>query len=211
MGGAWERLVGAVKYALEGLEVPRTPREEVLRRALSNAERLVNSRPLTEIPVDPEEEECLTPNHFLLGSSNGMKPMMDMDDWCPTRHLADWKIIVKSFWTRWLKEYLPTISSRTKWRFKKDPLQVGDLVFLCDYNTRAGWRRGEVIAVHLDKESAQVRQVVVRTADGKNYRRAASKVAKIIRPDSPPSSDHATESPSSLKDSVAPQIQGESS
>lgn len=58
----------------ENMELARTPTEEMLRRLLMQAERLINSRPMTEIPVDPEEEESLTPKHFLLGSSNGIKP-----------------------------------------------------------------------------------------------------------------------------------------
>ena len=73
MGGARERLVGAAKGALEGLELPRTLSVETLRRLLVSAEWLVNSRPRTEVPVDPEEEKCLTPNHLLLSSSSGAR------------------------------------------------------------------------------------------------------------------------------------------
>lgn len=72
MGGAWERLVGAVKIALTAMELPKVPQEETLRRALLRAERLVKSRPLTDIATDAEEEEALTPNHFLVGSSMGL-------------------------------------------------------------------------------------------------------------------------------------------
>lgn len=54
MGGAWERLVGVTKRALDAVLFKRTPTEEGLRRALLIAERLTNARPLTDIPTDPE-------------------------------------------------------------------------------------------------------------------------------------------------------------
>lgn len=181
MGGAWERLVGAVKAALTNLGLPRTPSEERLRRALYQAECLVNRRPLTEIPVDPEEEECLTPNHFLLGSSNGSKPESTIAEWQPRKALADWERIVGHFWERFRTEYLPTISARSKWRTKVEPLKVGDVVFLCDDDHRSGWQRGRVVEALMDKESGQVRQVVVETADGRRYRRGVTKVAPILR------------------------------
>ena len=55
------------------MELRRTPSEEQLPHGLVPVERLLNARPLTEIPADDEEGECLTPNHFLVGSSNGLK------------------------------------------------------------------------------------------------------------------------------------------
>ena len=37
-------------------------------------ESIINSRPLTYVPITDENEEAITPNHILLGSSNGEKP-----------------------------------------------------------------------------------------------------------------------------------------
>ena len=180
MGGAWERLVGVTKRALDALLFTRTPTEEGLRRALLIAERLANARPLTDIPMDPEEEECLTPNHFLLGSSMGIKPKMSMTEWEPKKSLEAWNEIVDSFWTRFTSAYLPLISVRTTDQEKTDKLKEGDLVFLCDTDYRHGWIRARVTKVLEDKESGQVRQVVVRTADGKEYRRASRNAAPIL-------------------------------
>lgn len=181
MGGAWERLVGVVKRSLEGMVIPRTPTEERLRHALVKAERIVNSRPLFDIPVDPEEEECLTPNHFLLGSSSGVKPRMELVDFDPNAAVKQWDELVDAFWTRFIKEYLPTISARSVHTDKTRNLEVGDLVFVCDDDYRLGWQRAEVKRTVPDKESGQVRQVVVQTADGKEMRRATSKLAVILR------------------------------
>lgn len=140
IGGAWERLVAATKRALEGMSLPRTPTEEILRRLLANAERLVNSRPLTEIPIDPKEEDSLTPNHFLMGSSHGVKdpdlePVADVK----SSHHA-WEEMMGHFWERWRNEYLPTIAARSKWHKPTASLVVGDLVFVCDDSYRS-WIR----------------------------------------------------------------------
>ena len=181
MGGAWERLVGAVKSALSNMDLSRTPTEETLRRALLQAERLVNSRPLTQIPVDPEEEESLTPNHFLLGSSSGIKPEATRDDVLLPDNYKNWQAIVASFWQRFVREYLPSISMRAKWFKKVRPLQEGDLVFICDQDHRGGWKRGRITKVATDSESGQVRDVVVETGDGRSFRRGACSVAPILR------------------------------
>ena len=173
--------MGAVKSALSNMDLSRTPTEETLRRALLQAERLVNSRPLTQIPVDPEEEESLTPNHFLLGSSSGIKPEATRDDVLLPDNYKNWQAIVASFWQRFVREYLPSISMRAKWFKKVRPLQEGDLVFICDQDHRGGWKRGRITKVATDSESGQVRDVVVETGDGRSFRRGACSVAPILR------------------------------
>ncbi|XP_074029084.1 uncharacterized protein [Leptinotarsa decemlineata] len=79
MGGAWERLVKSIKIALYDALPTRNPTDPLLRSCLIAAENIVNSRPLTYLPLDSEESEALTPNHFLVGSSNGDKPIVDLD------------------------------------------------------------------------------------------------------------------------------------
>ena len=49
------------------------PYPERLRWFLARAELLVNSRPLTDVPVDRESQQAITPNDLLLGSSSGTK------------------------------------------------------------------------------------------------------------------------------------------
>ncbi|XP_047038616.1 uncharacterized protein LOC124643643 [Helicoverpa zea] len=69
MGGAWERLVRCVKTALGATLHERHPREEVLATLLCEVEYVVNSRPLTHVSVSGDDDESITPNHFLLGGS----------------------------------------------------------------------------------------------------------------------------------------------
>ncbi|XP_017495011.1 PREDICTED: uncharacterized protein LOC108383140, partial [Rhagoletis zephyria] len=80
MGGAWERLVRSVKDVLSKILQSQRPSDELLRGALMEVESIVNSRPLTYIPLDHYEDEALTPNHFLICSSSGMKPLIEFVD-----------------------------------------------------------------------------------------------------------------------------------
>ena len=78
IGGAWERLIRTVKQNLNMVLGSRAVSAEVLENALNEVENIVNSRPLTHIPVDGDLSPVLTPNHFLLQSSNG--PFVPFDD-----------------------------------------------------------------------------------------------------------------------------------
>ncbi|XP_055633626.1 uncharacterized protein LOC129773972 [Toxorhynchites rutilus septentrionalis] len=72
MGGAWERMVRSIKVAFYAISTTKLPTEEMFATVLAEAEGIVNSRPLTFIPLDEDNQEALTPNHFLLMSSNGV-------------------------------------------------------------------------------------------------------------------------------------------
>ncbi|XP_061401555.1 uncharacterized protein LOC133337338 [Musca vetustissima] len=145
MGGAWERLVRSVKTVLYNITPSRAPTEELLRSMLAEVENIINSRPLVYVPIDHQNAEALTPNHLLLGSSNGMKPLASYNDsgvalrsnWLCSQQYAD------AFWRRWVREYLPCLTLRSKWHEKAKPLNIGDLVIVVDpsnpRNTALHW------------------------------------------------------------------------
>lgn len=175
MGGAWERLVRAIKTVFYNITPTRTPGEELLRGMLAEVENIVNSRPLTYVPIENENAEALTPNHLLLGSSNGIKPLAMYDDsgvalkhnWLRSQQYAE------RFWRRWVKEYLPCLTLRSKWHEKVKPLQVGDLVVVVDPSSpRNVWPRGKVLEVSVAKDG-QVRSAKILTSRGILVRPAA--------------------------------------
>ncbi|XP_073841268.1 uncharacterized protein [Musca autumnalis] len=135
---------------------------------LAEVENIINSRPLVYVPIDHENAEALTPNHLLLGSSNGMKPLASYDDsavalrnnWLCSQQYAD------SFWRRWVREYLPCLTLRSKWYEKAKPLKVGDLVIVVDpSNPRNVWPKGRVLETTLAKDG-QVRSAKIMTSTG---------------------------------------------
>uniref|UniRef100_A0A182FMP2 Uncharacterized protein n=1 Tax=Anopheles albimanus TaxID=7167 RepID=A0A182FMP2_ANOAL len=79
-GEYWERRVRSAKKAPDRMELPRAPREEVLLTTLKEAEMIINSRPLTYLPLEDEDGIPITPNHILFGSSNGDKLPIRLDE-----------------------------------------------------------------------------------------------------------------------------------
>ncbi|KXJ83866.1 hypothetical protein RP20_CCG028086 [Aedes albopictus] len=180
MGGCWERLVRSVKSALSGLELVKNPDDETLWTLMIEAEAMVNSRPLTYAPLDSVEEEALTPNHFMMLSSSGVcqPPRSLVDDRMQIR--SNWRLIqhlLNQFWSRWIKEYLPTITRRTKWFKDVKPVEEGDVVIVVDEGTRNGWIRGRV-ARTLPGKDGRVRQADVETGSG-ILRRPVAKIAVL--------------------------------
>ncbi|XP_037868119.1 uncharacterized protein LOC119628748 [Bombyx mori] len=135
MGGCWERLVRSVKTSLRVTLKTRTPNDQTLMTLLTEAEFMVNSRPLTYVPLDFDDDLPLTPNDFLLPKTEfidhpfGMFTDHDLlkRTWRESQRLAD------LIWKRWVKEYLPTLTRRDKWYRDSDrPLAIGDVVVVVD-------------------------------------------------------------------------------
>ncbi|XP_065094846.1 uncharacterized protein LOC135715533 [Ochlerotatus camptorhynchus] len=176
MGGSWERLIRTVKKNLMVVCSSKRPSDEVLRNLLTEVENTVNSRPLTHVPIDEDSAPALTPNHFLLGS----KPITRLDDsraavkqnWCTSQILAN------QYWKRWVSDYLPEITRRTKWFRYTKPIAVGDIVVITDSKMpRNCWPKGKVISTKVSQDD-QVRSATVRTASGV-YDRPATKLAVL--------------------------------
>ena len=179
-GGIWERMVQSVKRVLRHTLKQVAPREHTLQCFIIEAENIVNSRPLTHLPVDPAQSEPLTPNHFLLGSANTARtpgvqdpnPRHLRKQWLISRQLRD------AFWKRWIMEYLPTLTRRSKWCQRVKPLAVGDLVLICDVNSpRHHWTRGRIVRLYAGSDGV-CRKAEVSTAKGV-IRRPASRLAVL--------------------------------
>lgn len=181
-GGIWERMVQCVKKVLRHTLKDVSPKEHVLQSLLIEAENIVNSRPLTHLPISSQEEEPLTPNHFLLGRGNAA-PTQSVNSpndklfslrkqWRISRSLRD------RFWKRWIIEYLPTLTRQVKWCERTTPIKAGDVVLICDPNVpRSQWRRGMVTCVYAGSDGVP-RRGNVRTASGE-LQRAVSKLAVL--------------------------------
>ncbi|XP_068143403.1 uncharacterized protein [Drosophila tropicalis] len=148
MGGAWERLVRSVKTVLYRITPNQKFSDESLLTAMAEVEMTVNSRPLTYKSLDDEDQEALMPNHLLLGSSNGEKPICDPEQIDYKWSLRQSEMFANLFWKRWVKEMLPNITRRSKWHKKVKPIGVGDIVLIVDENQRRNtWTKGRVVEV----------------------------------------------------------------
>lgn len=179
MGGAWERLVRTVKTSLKAAFPHRLPNDELLLTMLAEVENIINNRPLTYVELEDEYQEALTPNHFLLGSSSGMKPLGEFSD--DSAYLRDnWhksQRFATVFWKRWVAEYLPTLNRRTKWfESSTGELEVGDIVVVLG-EVCGSWPKGRVVDVHRGKDN-HIRSASVSLETG-IYTRPVSKLAKL--------------------------------
>lgn len=182
MGGSWERMIRSVKTILHEVLRSRLPSDEVLRSSLIEIESIINSRPLTYVPLSSAVDEALTPNHLLLGSSNGLKPLLTLDDtgahfvlrknWMLTQQISN------LYWKRWIKEVLPDLTRRTKWYHPVNPIKPDDIVIIVDdTNPRNCWPKGRVIRAIMGPDG-QTRRAVVQTSTG-IYERPVVKLAVL--------------------------------
>ena len=136
-GGIWERLIRVFKHTffkIAGTRQLTPPTWETLTTQIKN---MMNNRPLTTVSSDHRDDETLTPNHFLLGRPTSVTPSALLE----TRNLhqiqnCNWRVLqqlVNNFWERFMKEYLPnltTMSKRTRFKFRsgRPRLIIGGLL-----------------------------------------------------------------------------------
>lgn len=179
MGGIWERLVKSVKISLYAIKSFHTMTDPQLNSYLIEIEDILNSRPLTYLPLETEESEALTPNHFIKGSG-AITPIGHVRDDAKFMK-SNWQnsqLLKQRFWKRWINEYLPTLNRREKWCSPTKPLMVNDIVIVIDPNaTRNTWTRGRIVKVNIGRDG-QVRSAEVQTKSG-IFTRPAVNLAKL--------------------------------
>ena len=167
-GGIWERLIRTVRKVLNALLHEQSLTEDSLRTLLCETEAVLNSRPLTCMSDDPDDMEPLTPGHLLHQRSGVILPpgLFDETDGVGRRRWKQVQYLSDCFWTRWRREYLPLLQSRSKWLRPSPNLCVGDVVILVDHGApRCHWRLGRVVQVFVSSDGL-VRSVRVRTNRG---------------------------------------------
>ena len=180
MGGAWERLVRSSKEIMFGLVKDHVLTDPQLYTLLTEVEHIINSRPLTHLSEDINDYEPLTPNHILLGSHRNWDSIADTSDVDLTSR-RKWKQVQalrSMFWSRWVNEYLPSLTERPRSTAKPANLEEGQLVLMQDDDVkRTKWPLGRIVKTMPGKDGV-VRVVEVRNRSGV-YTRPVSKVFKL--------------------------------
>ena len=137
-GGVWERLIQSAKKTLLLILGPRRLSFDTFLGIMVETESILNSRPLTNVAEQPDNEEPLTPNHFLIQRPFNSLPPGQFGDKQPAS-LKTWKNtqkLMNHIWRRMVEEYLPTLSRRSKWSNSNDrPLKVDDVVWVLQDQT----------------------------------------------------------------------------
>lgn len=131
-GGIWEAGVKSVKHHLRRVIGETKLTFEEMSTLLCQIESVLNSRPLYTLGSETEDNNVLTPGHFLIG-----RPLLDIPEVARDVEkigaLDRWKIIQKlkkDFWNKWKDEYLVTLQKRNKWKVDHLNIREGQIVII---------------------------------------------------------------------------------
>ena len=154
--------------------------DEELHTAICGAEEMLNSRPITYVSADPNDLTPLTPNHFLVGQLGGRfaPEALPEEVYCPTKRWHRVQQLLKLFWKRWRKEFLPSLNIRGKWFHPKHNLKPGDVVLIAEPKANRGeWPLGRILEAYPGSDGL-VRVVSVKSK-GKEYLRPIHRLCPL--------------------------------
>ena len=172
MGGSWEALVKLVKRALKTVVQDRLFTQEALSTFLCEVESMLNTRPITPVSDDPNDLEALTPNHIIMGraNTNSAPGTFDESEIDSRRKWRGVQAATNMFWPRFTNEYIPLLTTRSKWFHDKANICVGDLVLVADDSTsRNKWPLARVKQTYTGKDGV-VRTVLLKYGKGELIR-----------------------------------------
>lgn len=179
-GGVHEITIKAAKKAIYAILRNADVNDEELSTVFVGVEDLLNSRPLTYQTSNPNDVVPLTPNHFIHGRA-GSKTAPEAVDHLAYHPKQRWRRIqelIKHFWSRWMKEWLPMLNIRTKWFEPKRDVKVGELVLVISADQPRGhWPLGRVIEIFPGKDE-HVRVAKVQVGQ-QTFMRPITKLAPI--------------------------------
>ena len=121
-------------------------------------EGIMNSRPLTKASADSNNMECLTPNRFIIPRRSSFPTTFEANKHTDTliqlyRQCGSY---ANQFWTRLMKEYLPTLRPQSKWHTTKDPIMKGQVLWILENNSpRELWPSLPRVGQHCSKMITQ--------------------------------------------------------
>ena len=184
-GGFYERMVQLVKRRLRKVLGNAKVTYEELSTILTEIEGILNSRPITYVYPDVDDEP-LTQAHLLIGRRLITLPEeQEVDNWVDdsseslTKRARYVDKLLHHFWHRWRKEYLVDLREYHKCKRGGETreIKVGDVVVIQDEGLpRARWRTGEVKEL-LPSRDGETRGVALRVLNKKG-----SRVTTLRRP-----------------------------
>lgn len=183
MGGVWERLIRTVRSILTPMLSQHSTRltHEDLQTLFCECANIVNSRPISAESLSDHQVRPLTPNDLLHLRAAEDGPVGDFSNevygrkrWAKVQDLAS------RFWSRWMKEYLQMMQTRSKWQVDHPNLQIGDVVMLKEANPfERKFKLARVTNV-FPSEDGKVRSIEVQLGDRTILRRPIHKVVLLV-------------------------------
>ena len=182
-GGFYESLIKQIKRGIQVAIGLQTLTWNEMATVFVEVKCLVNSRPLGYSSNDPNDLQPITPNHFILGRASADIPQGPFEETKNLHKRFEFvQSLVNQFWKRFIKEYIPTLTRRTKWKFPRRQIRVGDIVLLTDpCLPRGKWDLARVTNVFKGPDDI-IRNVEVKTKSS-TYRRSIQRCCLILESD----------------------------
>ena len=141
--------------------------DEILSTTFCIVGKSLNARPLVPASVDATEIDAITPIHFQLLITGSSLPSLANCDFDYCKRYVRARAKSDAIWSRWLKKYVPSLNSRTKWPSPSNrDLQTGDLVWFVEPTSPRGYYPlARVVKLNFGSD-AVARSAEVRTASG---------------------------------------------
>ena len=124
---------------------------------LTEVQSIINGQTLTLLKDDINNFEALTPNNFLTGTANLnllICPVKKPVDIVNKRKLKAVQVALESLWQRWIREYLPIITTRKKWNIHTRNFVAGDLGLIDDKKIpQSNWLLARITEIHQSKDN----------------------------------------------------------
>ena len=154
--------------------------DEILSTTFCIVEKSLNARPLVPASADATERDALLSNLFLLGITGSSLPSLGNCDFDQLKRYARAHAYSDAIRSRWLKEYVTSLNSRTKWPSPSNrDLQTSKLVWIVEPTSpRVYFPLARVVKLIFGSD-AFARCAEVRTASG-NLIRPVVKLAPVL-------------------------------
>ena len=164
-GGMWERQINTIRRVLDAMfaKLGKTHlTHELLVTLMAEVVAIVNARPISALPSDPDDPQHLSPAMLLTMKTRPAGPPPGQflrPDIYVRRRWRRVQFLAEQCWTRWLREYLQSLQPRQKWTETQRDLCVGDVVLMRDESQhRNDWPLGRVVET-IRSEDDRIRKV----------------------------------------------------
>ena len=145
---------------------------------MAEIESLLNSRLLTTsaLILRTLKQSLLTISSLERTAPNVPPDVFDERDLNSRKRWREAQTLTDHFWRRWLREYVPALTERRKWRTRSQTdAQIGDLVLVVEDNLPRGrWNLGRIVKT-FPGDDGLIRTVEVQMKQG-TFKRPVAKL-----------------------------------
>jgi len=183
-GGLWEAAVKSAKHLLLKNVSTASLTYEELETVIIEIEAILNSRPITPNPADPNDLNAITPGHLLIGDE--LTSSVDVNVKVSNHNLTQrWQQVSelkRQFWKRWSAEYLNQLQQRYKWKGHITDIPENTMVIVKEDDTPVlQWPLGRIMKTYKGDDGC-VRVCDVKMKNG-IYKRAVRNLAPLFPDD----------------------------